>query len=194
MKSYFFTVRSHSGFYHLIAALLLGLTFSGCSNSPEAIDDYVELTAAPVMEADSMHWYNTEEGRLTSHIYAPRMRTYDRDRVQYDEFPWGIDVQVYNDSGRVVSVIHALYALFQRDEKIWEVRYNVVAVNEKGDTIRTEQLFWDQNQKRIYTPASVRVRTPDATLLGVGFESDERFDEWVFRRPTGVISIWQKEE
>ena len=70
----------------------------------------------------------------------------------------------------------------------------MVAVNEKGDTIRTEQLFWDQNQKRIYTPASVRVRTPDATLLGVGFESDERFDEWVFRRPTGVISIWQKEE
>ena len=145
MKCYFFTVYSHSSFYHLIAALLLGLAFSGCSNSPEAIDDYVELTAAPVMEADSMHWYNTEEGRLTSHIYAPRMRTYDRDRVQYDEFPWGIDVQVYNDSGRVVSVIHALYALFQRDEK------EIQSAQSSSFGIRTRSGFTHQLQF-VYAP------------------------------------------
>ena len=151
MKSYFFAVRSHLRFHHLIAALLLGLAFSGCSNSPEAIDDYVELTAAPVMEADSMHWYNTEEGRLTSHISAPRMRTYDRDRVQYDEFPWGIDVQVYNDSGRVVSVIHALYALFQRDEKIWEVRKEIQSAQSSSFGIRTRSGFTHQLQF-VYAP------------------------------------------
>lgn len=162
---------------------------ASCTNDPRELRALVAIDNGPTMEVDSLCIDYTEHGRLSSRIFTPKMQSYDRDGVLYDEFLEGIDVKVYNDSGRVTSTIRANYALYWREKKVWEARYRVCAVNLNGDTIRTEQIFWDQQAGRVYTGANVQVRTKDATLYGRGFESDDRFEQWVFREPTGLITI-----
>lgn len=169
---------------------LSGLFFAaGCSNDMDAIREFTHLEREPTVIADTLRLKYTVNGRLNAEVFSPSMLSHDREYLTYDEFPRGIEVRAYNDSGRMKSMVRANYAIYQRNEKLWDARYNVVAVNEKGDSIQTEQIFWNEESGRVYTTANVRVRTATATLFGRGLESDDRFESWVIKEPTGVISV-----
>lgn len=186
--SRFVTSKMHS-FYRSISIILAMLLLAGCRNSPESIREFSINSSSPELEVDSLHLLYTEEGQLVAEVTAPLMRNMTREGGDFDEFPQGIEVLAYDDSGRVNSMIRASYAIYQRKDKLWDARYRVVAVNEQGDSIETEQIFWDEQHKRVYTSANVKVRTSQATLFGRGFESDDRFENWEIKEPTGVISV-----
>ena len=173
----------------LLVVLMLSL-LEGCSNSSESIRAFSITDRTPDLEVDSLHMLYTEEGLLVAEISAPELRNMVRaSGGAIDEFPQGIEVLVYNEEGEVNSMIRSRYAIYLREDKLWDARYRVVAVNAQGDSIQTEQIFWDELKKRIYTSANVKVRTRQAILFGRGFESDDRFEHWEIKEPTGVISI-----
>lgn len=165
------------------------LLFVGCSNTAEEIRDYSRLGSEPMLEADEIDLRITEQGDVVVRVQAPVMRSFDSDEKKYDEFEQGIRVQSYDAEGGSGASISASYAIYQRQEKLWEARQHVVAVNEKGDSIQTEQIFWDENKGRVYTNANVRIRTASAVLFGKGLESDDRFIDWEIKEPTGVIAV-----
>ena len=142
-----------------------------------------------MLEAEAIDLHITENGCLVVRVQAPTMNSFDRDDKQYDEFPNGIWVQSYASDGLPSSSIRANYAIYQRREELWEARTRVIAVNEKGDSIQTEQIFWDESKGRVYTKANVRIRTNSAVLFGKGLESDDRFVDWEIKEPTGIIAV-----
>lgn len=163
--------------------------FCSCTNSASDIRDYSRLEREPMLEADAIELVMTENGRVVVRVQAPTMSSFERDEKQFDEFPKGITVQSYASNGEPSASIRADYAIYQRNEKLWEARTRVVAVNEKGDSIQTEQIFWDENKQRVYTSANLRIRTGNAVLFGKGLESDDRFVDWEIKAPTGVIAV-----
>jgi len=74
-----------------------------------------------------------------------------------------------------------------------EAKNNVIVTNIKGEILNTEHLIWDQNKKIIYSDVFVKITTPTQILFGKGLESDERFENWKIKNPTGNIFI-NKEE
>ncbi|PID90315.1 MAG: LPS export ABC transporter periplasmic protein LptC [Bacteroidetes bacterium] len=173
----------------VLATLIAGLGFSSCSNKPEEIAQYSGLEKAPMLTADSIELLYTQHGRPVAKVRAKEMTSMKEGEGSYDEFPRGIEVYSYSDSGRVKAMIRSNYAKYERDRKLWDARNNVVAVNEEGDSIHTEQIYWDEANKRVYTNANVRIRKENVILYGKGFESDDRFKDWEIREPHGVISI-----
>ena len=170
--------------------LWVGATFlQACSNPSDEIRDYSRLEQEPMLEADAIDVEMTDGGKTILRVRAASMNSFDREESQYDEFPKGISVQSYDEQGNPSASIRADYAIYQRKEKLWEARTRVVAVNEKGDSIQTEQIFWNETEKRVYTSARVRIRTASAVLFGKGLESDDRFENWEIKEPTGIIAI-----
>lgn len=176
-----------AGVFFLLCSL--SFSFVRCSNSANDIRDYSRLEREPMLEAEAIDLHITENGRLVVRVQAPTMNSFDRDDKQYDEFPDGIWVQSYASDGLPSSSIRANYAIYQRREELWEARTRVIAVNEKGDSIQTEQIFWDESKGRVYTKANVRIRTNSAVLFGKGLESDDRFVDWEIKEPTGIIAV-----
>lgn len=127
-------------------------------------------------------------------IRAPLMNVYSKVDKEFDEFPQGIVVRAYDSTGTSTTMIRAKYALYLRRKKLWDARHKVVAVNEQGDSIQTERMFWDEERKLIYSDENVRIRTADALLFGKGFESDERFNNWEIRYPKGVVTVREAQE
>lgn len=171
----------------LLLSVSAGLLLQSCSNDLQDVYDMSQLEAAPVLTADSLRLFYTENGKLTAEVRTPYMLSYSKQDVDYDEFPQGIVVYSYDGQKHVKSMITANYAIYQRAIKLWDARYNVLAVNEAGDSIQSEQIFWNELTARVYTTANVRVTTKSSTLFGRGFESDDRFEHWVIKEPTGVI-------
>lgn len=179
--------RSAAKFF--LFSLVILFVCPQCSNTADEIRDYSRLEREPMLEAEAIDLVMTEKGRIVARVQANTMNSFDRDEKQYDEFPQGIVVQSYDADGNLGSSIRAEYAIYQRREKIWEARTRVVAVNEKGDSIQTEQIFWDESKGRVYTNANVRIRTSSAVLFGKGMESDDRFIDWEIKQPTGIIAV-----
>ena len=85
--------------------------------------------------------------------------------------------------------ISANYAIFYEERKLWEVKGNVVAKNSDNQTLYTQQLFWDQKSKRIYSNVDCKVLMGQDYWFGEGFESDEELKNWHFRRYRGRMWI-----
>jgi len=89
----------------------------------------------------------------------------------------------------ITSHITAQYAkLFEADER-WEAKNNVIAVNQKGDTLKTEYLVWDDKRHKIYSDQFVKIIQKDQVFTGIGFESNADFSEYRFKNLKGHIYV-----
>jgi LPS export ABC transporter protein LptC len=132
------------------------------------------------------------KGKLT----APYMLRYQRTDTPYTEFPRSLHVDFYkadsnakaNADPIIESQMDALYGkYFQNQEKIF-LKDSVVVKNIlKGDTIRCQELWWDQHTEKFYTDKPVRIYQKDKILYGTGMEADQIFRRYTITRLTGTV-------
>ena len=78
---------------------------------------------------------------------------------------------------------------FEREEK-WIATGNVVMVNNKGDTLRSEELIYLIREDKIYSEKFVNIKKEDQDISGTGgFVSDSQMKKWSFIKTTGHIYI-----
>lgn len=133
----------------------------------------------------------TENGVKSYRFRTPLLEGYKLAKEPYMEFREGVDIETYKDEDttEVDSHLVADYAIFFEERKLWEAKGNVVAKNAKGETLYTQQLFWDQKSKRIYSNVDCKVEMGDDYWFGEGFESDESMNDWHFRRYRGRMWV-----
>jgi len=68
-----------------------------------------------------------------------------------------------------------------------------VAINEAGERLETELLFWDQNKELIYTDRFVKITTEDQIVQGYGLESDPRLSRRRIKNLSATIYINEEE-
>lgn len=133
----------------------------------------------------------SQDGIRKYRFTTPLLEKFDEAKEPYIEFKKGIKIETFTaDSMQIESDLVADYARFNETKQLWEGRGNVIARNLKEDKILyTEQLFWDQASKKIYTNKPARVIDRGNTHRGIGFEADEKFEEWQFNRARGQIEV-----
>jgi LPS export ABC transporter protein LptC len=84
-------------------------------------------------------------------------------------------VEFFGPDGEVTSQLTALYGLRRQNKKEVVVRDSVVWKSVEGDTLETEELFWDERREKIYSNKFVVITRPDEVIYGHGFEADQDF-------------------
>ncbi|MBP6967428.1 MAG: LPS export ABC transporter periplasmic protein LptC [Prolixibacteraceae bacterium] len=183
--------HNHTLRYLKIAALLCGaaILFSGCVNDIEKIKAFNPSEILPVVYAEDFETTYSDSGMVRFYLKTPELKRFESDGTSFIEFPKGILLVKYNARREMISSISARYAKQFVREKRWEARNDVVAVNSKGDTLKTEHLVWDENAKKIYNDEYVKIISPDQVITGVGFESDASLENWRIRNPRGNIYV-----
>lgn len=171
--------------HHIVLAIAGTLLIVSCKNDLETIKSLTDEENAATLSAKNSEILYTEQGKLKVKVLAPTTNSYPNAEEPYTEFPDGITVFNFNDSLAVESQITANYAIYYEEKELWNARYNVVAMNKKGEILNTEQLFWDEKKKTIYSHDMVKITTEDGVTFGEGFESDEMFTDWFILKPTG---------
>ncbi len=80
-------------------------------------------------------------------------------------------------------------AKYYEKKSLWEFNGDVEAKNLQGEIFRTEQMFWDENQKRIYSDKEISITQHTKIINGIGFESNSSLTRYTIRRPTGIIPV-----
>lgn len=128
--------------------------------------------------------YYSENGSVRVQIKAPAVDRHTTENP-YIEFTEGLHADFYNDAEKITSTLDADYGVRYEKELKTIVRRNVVVVNEKHETLHTEELTWDEKKHTIFTDKQVIIRTQTDTIFGQGLEADERFTRYKILKPGG---------
>lgn len=175
--------------YSFIFFLLFVL--ASCSNDDiQKINVMTQNKALlPVEVGENVLINYTDSGRVRAKVYAPVLKRFATEERNETEMPKGITVYFLNRFKKVESSLKARYALRYERERRMVAKNDVVVVNVKGDTLRTELLNWDEAKQLIYTDKFVRITTPDEIITGTGFESNAEFTKYKISKISGTFDL-----
>jgi LPS export ABC transporter protein LptC len=164
------------------------LFFFGCENDVEKVNATNERKAN-IEEAFKVESYLSQAGKQRAKLIAPYMKRYTLD-TSYLEFPRSLHVNFFDSTGQVESHVDALYGKYLETQSKVYLRDSVIAFNVKGDTLRSPDLWWDQNTRKFYTDKVVRFKSATKVIYGgKGFEADQDLSHYTIFQPTGIIIV-----
>ena len=177
--------------YKLFYAVMIAGFFMGCRQADKSnIEKYLQQSedlSVEKVEDVVIRIHDSAEVKAT--IRAPQMIRYPNKDEPYTEMPKGLFATFYDANGKVDSKLSAAYGINYEDKKLIKLTDSVRVVNVKGEELKSEELFWDQTSKKIYTNKFVRIVRNGETLRGDGFESNESFTKYRILRPAGPVSV-----
>lgn len=184
--------------YAMVALSVMGsaiLLFS-CERE-EAEDAAASEETMRTEYSENLSIVESKNGRRSYHFVTPLVEGYSLAREPYREFRKGVKITTYKDDSlsTVDAVLTANYAIYYENRKLWEAKGNVVVVKSDGKNLYTQQLFWNQQTKKIYSNVDSKIVQNDGrdVFIGEGFESDEEFKDWRFRRMKGRMEVEMKQ-
>lgn len=180
--------------YAMVALSVMGsaiLLFScdGRDAAPASGGDETLMTEY----SENLSMVVSQNGRRSYFFETPLLEGYTLAREPYREFRKGVKITTYqNDSLSSVDVVlTANYAIYYENRELWEAKGNVVAEKADGKRLYTQQLFWNAKTKKIYSNVDSKIVQNEGrdVFVGEGFESDEEFKDWRFRRMKGRMEV-----
>jgi LPS export ABC transporter protein LptC len=166
--------------------LLLLVLLSFCKSSVKDIKKKV-VYKGPVAETTNVSTLYSDSARLQIKLTAPLQLQYEN---QDGIYPKGIYMTFFDRKGKVTNTVRANYGKYDKQKDQYFVRGNVVLENAvKKETLRTEELYWEKNTKKIHTDKFVTIQTETDILKGHGLTANQDFSNYKILKPTGVFSL-----
>ncbi len=135
-----------------------------------------------IEEGKDIQSFLSQEGKVKARLRAPIMLRYQVDTPRV-EFPKNLMVEFYDDSLQVESKLFSRYGEYKEHENKVFLRDSVIVYNRAGDTLRTNELYWDQNKAVFYTDKNVIIHKPDQKIYGKGMIADQSFKWFTIHKP-----------
>lgn len=175
--------------WFVLASVIASVIFVSCENDLETVRSFEDPTKVPDATAENSEILYYDSAKLLVKISSKELQRFALNKDPYIEFPKGIHVEFYDSLKNVNAEVKAQYAIFKEKEKLWEARKDVIVISRDGKQLNTEQLFWDQDKKIIYSHKFCRITTPNASLTGSEFVANEDFSNYTLSNPQGPLQI-----
>ena len=170
--------------------MVITILFS-CSDDIPKINRITSKEDLPSVSVDIFVATLTENGLIKGKLKARRLEKYEDVMEPNIKFPKGISIVFYDEFGTLKSSLTADSAILYNKKEAWEAVGNVVFTNIEGQVLRTEHLYGDEKQQRIYTDEFVQITSSDGNIIkgAAGFESNSSFTIYEFLDVSGQIAI-----
>lgn len=141
----------------------------------------------PLQILENVELYYTEDNMVKVKMIAAMVYEYENgDR----EFPKGIYLEFYDETGKLESTLRANEAYFFKKENQWRGRGKVEVKNlAKNEQLNTEELFWKPAEEKIFTDKFVTIRQQSDVIYGQGLEAKQDMSDYVIKKPEGEFAV-----
>ncbi len=174
---------------HVLYAVLTILAISCSMDDADKVKVMTDRRNMPLETGKNMVIHYTDSGYIKAKIFAPVMERYANEERNETVMKQGMTAYFLNKNKKVESYLKSKYAIRQDRERKMVASDDVILVNNKGDTLRTELLTWDESTQKIYTDKFIRITTPEQIILGDGLESNTEFTEYKIFKIRGTVSL-----
>ena len=167
-------------FPFIFSALLI----TACSQTE--LKEPVEYNG-PISEAENVELYYSEKDIVKVKMVTPLMYEF---KNQDRECPKGIYMEFFDEFGKLESTLKANHAYYFRELNQWRGRGNVEVKNlQKNEQLNTEELFWKQSDKKIFTDKFVTIRQQGDVLYGEGLDAAEDMSDYTINKLSGKFEV-----
>ncbi len=174
--------------------LLTGLFYGSCrKNDPKQVED-ITSKAPPAEYSTDVTAIYSDSAKVKARLTAPLMIRYIAKDPSDEtiEMPKGLFVQFFDTNLNVKSWMRADYGVRYMKTRVTRVSGHVQVRNIKGDSLNTEEMYWDEEKGKVYGTKFGSVRTKTQIILADGFDSNIDFTDYNFHNIKGVIQIPDK--
>lgn len=172
----------------LVAAVVGDICFSACSDDKTGtISISANPETFPTMRTLDVSTVISDSGYTRYHITTPLWLMFEEAAEPHWNFPQGLFIVQFDDSLRESGTFTADTAVYFSQKKLWRFDSNVRMKNVDGDRFRTQQLFWDQTTRKVYSDSFIHIERADRTIEGYGFISNENMTDYTIRHPSGIF-------
>ena len=177
-----------------LSAFLFAIIFFACiygcgGNDLSKINAIsAKVAAKPVESSRGVTIIYSDSARVKAILTSPHVLQYQTEKP-YQELPEGLHIDFYNHEGQIANSLDAGYGIRYESEHKVMVENNVRVINSKGEKLNTEQLYWDENKKIIYTDKYVKYQKSDGIYEGDGMDADENFTNVHWHKFRGIIRM-----
>lgn len=172
-----------------IIANMVMMLFS-CENSMDKVKMFIDNDTINGLMAYDIVIERSDSGTMVARLAAPLMISVDQGDSTLIEFPKGFNAVAFNGDTIPTMKIRGDYGINNEIDQYIIAKRNVVIENiETGETLETDNLFWDQKKKKIYTRAFVTIKGPDRIIYGDSLTADEDFSKRVIHGIRATIDI-----
>lgn len=183
-------------FLVLIFVVSVLFYFAGCKNDIEVVNALTSELTLPDQSGKNVEFQLTDSGKLKIIFKAPIAERYEnKEEEPFKEFPEGIEVSFYNDQEVLESIIIAGYAKQWEEQMLWKATDSVIAKNVlTGERLDTEELFWDEKNKKIYSNVFTKITNEDGIFYGEkGFQADQDLENYKLIGSSGTVKVEDEE-
>ena len=175
------------GNMHIIMiCVLLALFVSACQEAVEHTAPAIrDRDSASVMTSWGVNTLISDSGVIKYRIVTER---WDVNAVKHPSrwtFDKGLFLEQFDEKFHIQAYIQCDTAYYYDQLHLWELRSRVRVRTKEGLRFTSEQLFWDESRHELYSYVFSRLVTPERTLQGSFFRSDERMTHYLVTNSRG---------
>ena len=170
----------------IIIRVLLALFVSACQEAVEHTAPAIrDRDSASVMTSWGVNTLISDSGVIKYRIVTER---WDVNAVKHPSrwtFDKGLFLEQFDEKFHIQAYIQCDTAYYYDQLHLWELRSRVRVRTKEGLRFTSEQLFWDESRHELYSYVFSRLVTPERTLQGSFFRSDERMTHYLVTNSRG---------
>jgi LPS export ABC transporter protein LptC len=169
-----------------ILSIIFILFIAGCSNDnvKPTINTSLKSSELPSQESWNSTIVFSDSGKTKAILTTGHLRAFDQ--LQETLFDDGLKVDFYDTNMVKTSTITSQRGKVNDATKDLYAIDSVVAVNDSGTVLKTQELEFRNNDQKIVSDKFVTIISPKETIQGYGFESDRSLRNYVIYNITYV--------
>jgi hypothetical protein len=169
-----------------LISLFSFLLLAACSERHEHIAPAVNPEdSASVMTSYGVNTLISDSGVIKYRIVTERWDVNTVRQPSRWEFMKGIFFEQFDEQFHVQGYIQADTAWYFDQQRLWKLRGRVNLRNVNGLIYTSEELYWDGMRHEFYSTVFSRVVTPERTMEGTYFRSDEQMEHYLVTNSKG---------
>lgn len=141
--------------------------------------------SASMMTSYGVNTLISDSGIIKYRIIAERWDVNQARRVSRWTFDKGLFLEQFDQKLHINSYIQCDTAYYYDQRRIWELRGRVRVLTKDGLRYTGEELFWDENKHELWSNVYSHLVTPERTLEGTYFRSDEGMTKYYVSNSKG---------
>jgi len=164
--------------------LLLSLISCTGKDVKPKVDSSFIVEELPAQESWNSTVFFTDSGKTAAILYTGHLQLFNirKETILED----GVKVEFFNSlEMRTTTLTSKRGRVDERTNDLYAID-SVVAVNDSGIVVRTDELKWRNRDQKIVSDKYVTIDSPDEHIEGYGFESDQHLRNYVIYNITYI--------
>ncbi|WP_027455387.1 LPS export ABC transporter periplasmic protein LptC [Xylanibacter brevis] len=162
------------------------MIFVSCNQAHEHVADAINpQDSASMMTSYGVNTLISDSGVIKYRIVTERWDVNTVKNPSRWEFMKGIFFEQFDELLHVQAYIQADTAWYYDQQRLWKLRGRVNIRNVNGVVYTSNELYWDGLRHEFYSTEFSRIVTPERTLEGSYFRSDENMSHYLVTNSKG---------